>query len=555
MSALPQGTVTFLFTDIEGSTALLKRLGDALRRGSRGARSGSCVRRRRALRRDVRSTTRATRSSSPSRAPNAALGAAVVAQRALAAHEWPDGAEVRVRMGLHTGEPVGRRASATSGSACTGRRVSARRATAGRCCSPTPTRELVEEELGRRRRPRTRRSTGSRTSTARSTSYQLDIGGLPSHFPPLKAEKVESGRHFSRRPVVIGALAGVIAAAVAIPVFAFGGGSGQAGASVDAAGNNTLAIIGPGAGRLVADPTVGATPTAVAFGEGAYWVANADGSSVSRVDPVTNEVADTIVNVGSGPSGITTGNGFVWVTNSLDGTVAKIDPRTNSVVQSITVGNGPVGILYAAGAVWVANTADGTITRIDASTAARPRSRYRSPPPSSLSETALSGRRSAPSARWCASIPSPSAVVAPIRVGNGPTGIAFGDGSAWVANSLDGTVSRIDPATNSVAATIPTGGTPTGVAVDASGVVWVANQYGGTLQRIDPKTNQPGKPIDVGNQPQGIEIGGRTTSRERHRPAGRRPPRRDADDGFEFPRPTRSTPPPPTRRRRGRFSA
>ena len=45
-----------------------------------------------------------------------------------------------------------------------------------------------------------------------------------------------------------------------------------------------------------------------------------------------------------------------------------------------------------------------------------------------------------------------------IRVGNGPTGIAFGDGAAWVANSLDGNVSRIDPETNSQAAVIPVGG-------------------------------------------------------------------------------------------------
>src|SRR5262249_52406594 len=37
---------------------------------------------------------------------NAAVAAAVDAQRALAAHEWPGGSKVRVRMGLHTGEPA-----------------------------------------------------------------------------------------------------------------------------------------------------------------------------------------------------------------------------------------------------------------------------------------------------------------------------------------------------------------------------------------------------------------------------------------------------------------
>jgi len=44
-------------------------------------------------------------------------------------------------------------------------------------------------------------------------------------------------------------------------------------------------------------------------------------------------------------------------------------------------------------------------------------------------------------------------VVTTVPVGNGPTGIAFGAGAVWVANSLDGTVMRIDPDTNTVTAT------------------------------------------------------------------------------------------------------
>ena len=94
-----------------------------------------------------------------------------------------------------------------------------------------------------------------------------------------------------------------------------------------------------------------------------------------------------------------------------------------------------------------------------------------------------------------------------IQVGNGPTGIAFGDGAAWVTNSLDGTVSRIDPETNSQAAVIPVGNGPTGVAVDSRGV-WVSNQFGGTLVRIDPRTNRPGRPVSVGSRPQGMTVTG-----------------------------------------------
>jgi class 3 adenylate cyclase len=102
---LPSGTVTFLFSDIEGSTDLLKRLGDdryeellathrRLLRDAFAARDG----------REIDTQGDAFFYSFP-RARDA-VTAAVEAQRALAAFEWADGVAVRVRIGLHTGEPV-----------------------------------------------------------------------------------------------------------------------------------------------------------------------------------------------------------------------------------------------------------------------------------------------------------------------------------------------------------------------------------------------------------------------------------------------------------------
>jgi YVTN family beta-propeller protein len=54
-------------------------------------------------------------------------------------------------------------------------------------------------------------------------------------------------------------------------------------------------------------------------------------------------------------------------------------------------------------------------------------------------------------------------------------GIAYGAGAVWVANSRDGTVSRIDPATSRVVATIHLGNSPRRIAVGA-GKVWVTVQ-------------------------------------------------------------------------------
>jgi class 3 adenylate cyclase len=103
VSELPSGTVTFLFTDIEGSTALLRELGDAY--------AGVLKDERRILRETL--TTAGGQEIdtqgdafffSFTRARDAVAGA-VAAQSALAEHEWPDGVQLRVRMGLHTGEP------------------------------------------------------------------------------------------------------------------------------------------------------------------------------------------------------------------------------------------------------------------------------------------------------------------------------------------------------------------------------------------------------------------------------------------------------------------
>jgi RimJ/RimL family protein N-acetyltransferase/class 3 adenylate cyclase len=101
--SFPGGTVTFLFTDIEGSTRLLQDLGEDY---------GRVVADHRRLLRDVFRNAGGHEVDTQgdaffysfTRARDAVL-AAVDGQRALAGHCWPQGAEVRVRMGLHTGEP------------------------------------------------------------------------------------------------------------------------------------------------------------------------------------------------------------------------------------------------------------------------------------------------------------------------------------------------------------------------------------------------------------------------------------------------------------------
>ena len=103
MLDVPTGTITLLFTDIEGSTLLLQHVGEQYSHVL-----AQCRRLLHAAFQQSHGHEVDTQGDafffSFARATDA-VSAAVAAQRALASHPWPDQVAVRVRMGLHTGEP------------------------------------------------------------------------------------------------------------------------------------------------------------------------------------------------------------------------------------------------------------------------------------------------------------------------------------------------------------------------------------------------------------------------------------------------------------------
>jgi YVTN family beta-propeller protein len=505
MAKLPTGTVTFLFTDIEGSTQLLKRLGPAysaalsehqeIVRAAVAAHGG----------REVDTQGDSFFIAFP-RAKDA-VSAAVAIQRDLAAHAWPEGGEIKVRIGLHTGEPqvgeqryvgMGVNKAARIGAAGHGGQVLLSRTTL----------ELVEDELppgvtirdlGERRLKDIERP--ERIS-------QLVIEGLHSDFGQLRTLDVELKR--KRRRLYVGAaLIGALTAAVAIPVFALGQGSGGSGTTVvpnsvaiiDAESNDVVGSVAAGLrpGPVAADDTavwVGnlddrtlsridpatrasagtisldrKTPTGVAVGEGAVWVAHGRLGELSRVDPQFNQLGGTIDVTGAGGAGagqgvVTVGEGSVWAAYG-DSTLARIDSAPMSVAGIGFAGAAPAALVTVRGSVWVANSGDSTVTRHD---------------PATLDQGPLRV----------------------ISVGRRPTGIAYGADAIWVANAGDGTVTKIDPSTYSTS-TITVGVGPVAVAAD-DGAVWVANAGDGTVSRIDPATSDVVEMITVGGAPAGIAV-------------------------------------------------
>ena len=101
---LPTGTVTLLFTDIEGSTLLLGRLGERYAEALSAQRTimRSAIARGHGLELGTEGDSFFAVFTSAADA----VGCCVAAQQALGRHEWPGGTAVRVRMGLHSGQPA-----------------------------------------------------------------------------------------------------------------------------------------------------------------------------------------------------------------------------------------------------------------------------------------------------------------------------------------------------------------------------------------------------------------------------------------------------------------
>ena len=317
------------------------------------------------------------------------------------------------------------------------------------------------------------------------------------------------------------ALIGVLAAAAAITVFALGQGSGG-GVTV---APNSVAVIEPVSNKVVGSVPVGVEPTKVAFAGGSIWVLNAGDRTLSEIDPATARVVDTI-NLGSlqpyslaasessayvlgtegnssslvridrafgvvarkrdlgelipaglaggsaAPGAVAMGEGELWAGDPR-GNLYRLDPRTLAIRAKIRTLGVVRALAVATDAVW-AVVGSSTVVRID------PRS------PSEVQQERFTVGLGAVAiavdaqAAWVVAAESDflsridvqTGTVTGVPVGDDPRDVAVAFGFVWVANSNDGTVSRIDPQMRKVVATIPVGVRVEGIA-SAGGKLWV----------------------------------------------------------------------------------
>jgi class 3 adenylate cyclase len=182
-AALPTGFVTIMFTDIEGSTALLQQLGDRyaavlddVRDVIRGAvlRSGG---------REVE--VRADEFFGVFERVAGAVEAAVTVQRTLGARSWPDDLPVRVRIGLHSGLITLTDGGYIGLSVHTAARICSA-GHGGQIVVSDETRAAVEEAGGRGLRFRTLGPHHLAGLGSGRVLFQVEAEGLLADFPPLR---------------------------------------------------------------------------------------------------------------------------------------------------------------------------------------------------------------------------------------------------------------------------------------------------------------------------------------------------------------------------------
>jgi YVTN family beta-propeller protein len=528
MAELPSGTVTFLFTDIEGSTRLVKQLRDGY---------ADVLHQHQRLLRTAFEEAGGQEIDTQGDAffvvfgrAKGAVRAATEAQRALARHKWPRDGAVRVRMGIHSGEPtIGGDRYVGLGVHRAARICAA--AHGGQVLLSNATRELIEDDLPPDVELRDLGEQKLKDIDRAEHLYQLVAPGLAREFPPLRApgEHAFGGRErelaaaaeaavrpgallrrrLSRRVLLLVGL--LLAGGVAAGALALAGmlGGGTAGAVPP----HSLGVIDPARNKVVDSIDLPNAATGLAVGAGSVWVADGLDQTLLRVDPKTRRIVKTI-GVGFAPDAVAATDHAVWVAEHAGAdnfaSIREIDPQTDQGARQrrLQIG-GPklTGLVADDEGIWLSLLFNGAY-RINEG-----RGRPLGPIPSSgdTGSLALGG-----GALWIAERndqvvsridPATRNVLLSIPFGaREPDSMAFGAGALWVADAANDKVWRIDPVRNEISDTIAVGDAPASIAVDGN-TVWVANRGDGTVSRIDPGKGRVVSTIKVGKTVDGVVVG------------------------------------------------
>ena len=233
------------------------------------------------------------------------------------------------------------------------------------------------------------------------------------------------------------------------------------------------------------------------------------GESLPLIDgaPIAKDAITTLMVPGFADFLALDGDG-AWVTN--EGRVERLLATESKPVATVSVTK-PCGAMATDfGSLWVADCKEQAVIRIGL-TSQKVEAKIATglaDPTGELSIATGAGSvwiLSDPAGKLARIDPATNTVTATIPVAAGSFAAAFGFGSVWITTTSAGSVQRIDPARNAVVATIPVGPTPRFLAAGEGGV-WTLNQGDGTVSRIDPATDSVSATIEVGASGGGGDI-------------------------------------------------
>jgi YVTN family beta-propeller protein len=257
---------------------------------------------------------------------------------------------------------------------------------------------------------------------------------------------------------------------------------------------------------------VGGTPFGVTLAGGALWAGNFDTGAVTRFDPATG-AQQASVSVGAPATSVAAAPDAVWGASFGRSEVVRLDTGTR-----IAVGPGPEGLTYGFGALWTANKGcldrsfpcpgPGSVTRVDPVTGATKEIPVGKEPRYVTAGTTAVWVTSFYSNTLSRIDPATGAVAATVASPSGPDGVVEAFGSVWVAGFNLGEIWRYNPATLKVTAKLKLPARAGPEDLDAGGgALWSANSEAGTVSRIDPAANLVNATVRVGLGPRQLAVG------------------------------------------------
>jgi YVTN family beta-propeller protein len=264
---------------------------------------------------------------------------------------------------------------------------------------------------------------------------------------------------------------------------------------------NSVAVIASRGNRVVGAIRVGNSPTKVVVRPNAVWVLNSREQTISRIDPVTRNVVRSFASP-PGTVDLTFGAGSLWITTS-DNRLARVDPLVNQVAQTSVLSRS------SAEGSWVASdnndvwaSAPHEVVRV---APVPPRTVHVRNFPCCSAIAIGAGALWATDPQGLERVDPGTGETTHIALPFFSKVLAVGDGAVWVPDEEADTVWQIDSHTNQVIRTIPVGGHPTGVAVDADGV-WVTTANG-RLVELDASGSRIRRSLPLGGTPSAVAVG------------------------------------------------